>query len=187
MPCLPRAWCVTPMVPRSPSILGSVHLTSSLRHQTRVFLAELTKFGLIGLINTALDFAILNALHFGLGVGPLTSKCVSTVIAATTSYFMNRHWTFRNRARSGMRREYMLFFLLNLVGLIIGLVCIAVVRYGFNKDTAAAINFANLVGLVIGTVFRFWSYRRWVFLADGHLAVEEQPDDEHPIVVIPAG
>lgn len=144
-----------------------------MQHQTRVFLAELSKFGLIGLINTGLDFAILNVLHFALGVGPLTSKCVSTVIAATTSYLMNRHWTFKSRARSGMRREYTLFFLLNLVGLVIGLVCIGVARYGFNNDSAAAINFANLVGLVIGTAFRFWSYRRWVFLADGHLAVEE--------------
>jgi putative flippase GtrA len=159
-----------------------VHLPYSLRHQTRVFVAEITKFGLIGLINTALDFAILNALHFGLGVGPLTSKCVSTVIAATTSYFMNRHWTFRHRARSGMRREYTLFFVLNLVGLLIGLICIGVVRYGFDNDSAAAINFANLVGLVIGTVFRFWSYRRWVFLSDGHLAVEELPDDEQEAI-----
>jgi putative flippase GtrA len=159
-----------------------VHLPYSLRHQTRVFVAEITKFGLIGLINTALDFAILNALHFGLGVGPLTSKCVSTVIAATTSYFMNRHWTFRHRARSGMRREYTLFFVLNLVGLLIGLICIGVVRYGFDNDSAAAINIANLVGLVIGTVFRFWSYRRWVFLSDGHLAVEELPDDEQEAI-----
>jgi len=153
-----------------------------------VFVAELTKFGLIGIVNTALDFGILNLLHFGLGVGPLTSKCVSTLIAATSSYFMNRHWTFKNRARSGMRREYTLFFLLNLVGLGIGLICIAVVRYGLGMDGPAAINAANLVGLVIGTVFRFWSYRRWVFLADGHLAVEEQPDDsDEAIVVTPAG
>jgi putative flippase GtrA len=165
-----------------------VHLASSVHHQVRVFAAEVAKFGLIGVINTGLDFAILNLLHFGLGVGPLTSKCVSTAVAATSSYYMNRHWTFRHRARSGMRREYTLFFLLNLIGLVIGLVCIGVVRYGLGMDSAAAINAANLVGLVIGTVFRFWSYRRWVFLADGQLAVEAQPDDSaEPIVVSPTG
>ncbi|MDP9239668.1 MAG: GtrA family protein [Actinomycetota bacterium] len=165
-----------------------MHVASSVRHQVRVFVAELTKFGVIGMVNTALDFAILNLLHFGFGVGPLTSKCISTVIAATSSYFMNRHWTFAHRARSGMRREYTLFFLLNLVGLAIGLICIAVVRYGLEMDSPAAINAANLVGLVIGTVFRFWSYRRWVFLGDGHLAVEEQPDDsDEAIVVTPTG
>ncbi|MEP6695479.1 MAG: GtrA family protein [Pseudonocardiales bacterium] len=161
-------------------------VASSVRHQIRVFLAELTKFGLIGIFNTAVDFAILNYLHFGLGVGPLTSKCVSTVIAATSSYFMNRHWTFRHRARSGMRREYLLFFVLNLIGLAIGLICLAVVRYGLHMDSPAAINVANLVGLVIGTVFRFWSYRRWVFLGDGRIAVLEQPEDPaEPIVVGP--
>lgn len=161
-------------------------IAASLHHQIRVFTAELAKFGLIGAANTALDFAILNALHFGLHWGPLTAKCVSTAIAATSSYFMNRHWTFRHRARSGMRREYTLFFLLNLVGLAIGLVCLAVTKYGLNKDSIAAINAANLVGLVLGTVFRFWSYRRWVFLADGHLAVEERPDeDAEPITVTP--
>ncbi len=165
-----------------------MRLPSSVSHQIRIFVAELTKFGLIGIVNTALDFAILNLLHFGFGVGPLTSKCVSTVIAATSSYFMNRHWTFRHRARSGMRREYVLFFLLNLIGLAIGLICIAVVRYGQGLDSPAAINAANLAGLVIGTVFRFWSYRRWVFLADGRLAVTEQPDDSpEAIAVIPTG
>ncbi len=164
-----------------------MHLTSFIRYQFRVFAAELTKFGLIGLINTALDFGIFNLLHFALDVGPLSSKCVSTVIAATSSYFMNRHWTFRQRARSGMRREYTLFFLLNLVGLIIALVCIGLTKYGFGKDSIVAINAANVAGLVIGTVFRFWSYRRWVFLADGHLAVEERPEDEEePIVVSPS-
>ncbi|PZS34051.1 MAG: hypothetical protein DLM59_05420 [Pseudonocardiales bacterium] len=165
-----------------------VPLASTFRHRARVFVAELAKFGVIGLVNTALDFGILNLLHFGMGVGPLTSKCVSTVIAATSSYFMNRHWTFKHRARSGMRREYTLFFLLNLIGLAIGLICIAVVRYGLHMDSPAAINAANLVGLLIGTVFRFWSYRRWVFMADGHLAVEKAPGDSaEPIVVGPTG
>lgn len=164
-----------------------MHLPQSISHQWRVFAAELSKFGVIGAINTALDFVILNALVFGLGMGPLWAKCVSTVIAATSSYFMNRHWTFAHRARSGMRREYTLFFLLNLVGLAIGLACLAVTRYGLGQDSVLAINFANLAGLVLGTVFRFWSYRRWVFLADGHLAVEEQPDDApDPIVVTPS-
>lgn len=176
------------MVARRPLILGRVHLPQGITHQWRVFAAELSKFGVIGAVNTVLDFAILNALIFGLGVGPLTSKCVSTVIAATSSYFMNRHWTFAKRARSGMRREYTLFFLLNLVGLAIGLACLALTRYGLGLDTVLAINIANLAGLAFGTVFRFWSYRRWVFLADGHLAVEEQPDEApEPIVVTPTG
>ena len=153
-----------------------------------MFAAELSKFGVIGAVNTVLDFIIFNALHFGLDVGPLTSQAVAMTIAATSSYFMNRHWTFAKRARSGMRREYTLFFLLNLAGLLILELCIGFTHYGLGLTGVAALNAAKLVGLVLGTAFRFWSYRRWVFLADGQLAVEEQPDDSpEPIVVSRTG
>lgn len=153
-----------------------------------MFAAELSKFGVIGAVNTVLDFIIFNTLHFGFDIGPLTSQAIAMSIAATSSYFMNRHWTFAKRARSGMRREYTLFFLLNLVGLVILEACIATTHYGFGLESVAALNAAKVVGLVLGTIFRFWSYRRWVFLADGHLAVEEQPDDSpEPIVVAPTG
>ncbi len=165
-----------------------VQLPRTISHQWRVFTSELSKFGVIGVVNSVLDFIIFNALHFGLEVGPLTSQAIAMTIAATSSYFMNRHWTFAKRARTGMRREYTLFFLLNLVGLAILEACIAITHYGLGLDGVVALNGAKLVGLVFGTMFRFWSYRRWVFLADGHLAVVEQPDDaEDPIVVTPTG
>ncbi|MEO6593389.1 MAG: GtrA family protein [Planctomycetota bacterium] len=161
-----------------------MRLPESISHQWRVFAAELSKFGVIGAVNTALDFVIFNVLHFALGVGLLSAQAVAMVVAATSSYFMNRHWTFAKRARSGMRREYTLFFLLNLVGLLILELCLAITHYGLGLDSVAALNGAKVVGLVLGTVFRFWSYRRWVFLADGHLAVEEQPDDSPEAIVV---
>ncbi len=165
-----------------------MQLPRTITHQWRVFAAELSKFGVIGAINTVLDFIIFNTLHFGFDIGPLTSQAIAMTIAATSSYFMNRHWTFAKRARTGMRREYTLFFLLNIVGLLILELCIGFTHYGLGLTSIAALNGAKVVGLVLGTVFRFWSYRRWVFLADGHLAVEEQPDDApEPIVVTPKG
>ena len=124
---------------------------------------EAAKFGAVGAVNTVLDFAVLNLLVFGLGLAPLRSKVLSTVVAATSSYLMNRHWTFRHRDRQRVHREYVLFFLLNAVGLAIALLVLGVVRYGFDQDSALALNAANVVGLGLGTVFRFWSYRRFVW------------------------
>jgi putative flippase GtrA len=161
-----------------------VNLVAQLRLQWRVLLGEVAKFGVVGAINTVVDFAIFNFLHFGpimLGgkhIGPLTSQAIATVISATLSYFMNRHWTFRHRARTDLRREYSLFFLLNLVGLAIMEACIGLTRYGFGLDSAVALNSAKVVGLVLGTLFRFWSYKRWVFLADGRLAADPEPADD---------
>ena len=124
---------------------------------------ELSAFGAVGIVNLFLDIGLFNELHFGLGVGPLTSKVISTAVATTSAYFMNRYWSFSHRARTGLAREYTLFFLLNGVALLMGLVVLGTTRYGLGLTDKFSINMANLVGIGIGTVFRFWSYKRWVF------------------------
>jgi putative flippase GtrA len=130
-----------------------------------ILLKELSAFGVVGLINLFVDIGLFNALHFGVGIGPLTSKVISTSVATTSAYFMNRHWSFSHRARTGLAREYSLFFLLNGVALLMGLVVLGSTRYGLGLTDKLSINVANLVGIGFGTVFRFWSYKRWVFPA----------------------
>jgi putative flippase GtrA len=146
---------------------------------------EFTKFGIIGVVNTVLDFAIFNAL---LPIGPLKAQVVATTIAATSSYFMNRHWTFRHRARSGLRREYALFFLFNGIGLAIALAVLGITKYGLGHDDRVSINIAKAVGLVLGTLFRFWSYRKWVFLhpEDTLYEPDTEPDSPEDEPVTPA-
>jgi putative flippase GtrA len=86
------------------------------------------------------------------------------VVATTVAYLGNRYWTFRKRGRSGVRREYLLFFFLNAVGLAIALTCLFISHYALGFTGRLADNIAaNVVGLALGTMFRFWSYRRWVF------------------------
>jgi putative flippase GtrA len=48
----------------------------------------------------------------------------------------------------------------------IALACLATSRYvlGFSGPLADNVA-ANVVGLLLGTLFRFWSYRKWVFPA----------------------
>ena len=147
--------------------------------QWRLLIGEVAKFGIVGVFNTLLDFGLFNALHFGAHVGSLISQVIATVVSATTSYFMNRHWTFSHRARTSVHREYLLFFFFNLVGLMIMEACIGVTQYGFGLDTVTALNVAKVVGLDLATLFRFWSYKRWVFLAEDGAAPggRQQPTD----------
>jgi putative flippase GtrA len=57
-----------------------------------------------------------------------------------------------------------LFVALNGVGMLIAVGCLAVSHYLMGYTGALADNIsANGVGLVLGTAFRFWAYRRWVF------------------------
>ena len=124
---------------------------------------ELMKFGVVGGVAFVVDIGLFNLLLHATDK-PLTSKTISAVVATTVAYIGNRHWTFRRRERSGVRREYTLFFLLNGVGLVIALACLAISHYLLDFTGRLADNIAaNGVGLALATTFRFWSYRRWVF------------------------
>jgi putative flippase GtrA len=124
---------------------------------------ELLKFGVVGGFAFIVDVGLFNLVLHATDK-PLTSKTVSTVAATTVAYIGNRYWTFRKRSRSGVRREYTLFFVLNGVGLAIALTCLFISHYALGFTSRLADNIAaNVVGLALGTMFRFWSYRRWVF------------------------
>ncbi len=152
-------------------------VVTQLRDKYDVVAREAAKFGAVGAINTVLDIAVFNLLVFGLGLAPLRSKVGSTVVAATSSFLMNRHWTFRHRERQDVRREYALFFGLNGVGLAINLLVIGFVRYVLDLDSALELNLANVVGIGLGTVFRFWSYRRFVWTDAGAVATAAAEGD----------
>jgi putative flippase GtrA len=130
---------------------------------------ESLKFLTVGGVGLVVDLFVFNALLYAGGDGPLnhkplTAKTISVVAATLVTYTGNRVWTFRHRARTGFAREYVLFFLLNGVGLGVSLCCLGISRYVLGLSGPLADNVsANVIGLGLGTMFRFWSYRRWVF------------------------
>ena len=146
---------------------------SSLTERLRRLAPEAIAFGVIGAGNTLLYFAITWA---ALSIGAVKASVVATLVTTTLAYFANRYWTYRNHTRTALRREYTLFFGFNLVGMVIQSGTIAIGKYGFGlteeHDALAFLAFTAL-GVVIGTLFRFWAYRTFVFLkppVDGHEA-----------------
>ncbi|MBA2456863.1 MAG: GtrA family protein [Nocardioidaceae bacterium] len=142
--------------------------TSTTTHRHRL-VHELAPFAVIGGIGYLVDVSAFNLLRFagdpGLLEGkPLTAKALSVTLATVVTYLGNRHWTWRDRHWSGFRREYVVFFGLNAVGLAIALGCLATSHYVLGLTSALADNVsANGVGLALGTAFRFWAYPRYVF------------------------
>ena len=128
-----------------------------------VLAKEISAFGVVGVLNLFVDVGLFNLLHFRIGLGPTTSNVISATVATTISYFANRHWSFSHRARTGLRREYSLFILINLLALGISSVVIAFTFYVVSATDPLALNAAKVLGIGIGTVFRFWTYKRYVF------------------------
>jgi putative flippase GtrA len=137
---------------------------------------ELTKFGLIGLAAFVIDTGMYNLFLLPFNMGPLTSKVLATVISATVAYLGNRFWTFRHREQSGLGREYFLFFLLNGIALLFGLLTIGFAKYTLHLHDLLSLNIANFIGVGLGTLFRYWSYKKWVFLEAIEPVPTELPD-----------
>lgn len=128
------------------------------------FLHEALKFGAVGGVNAVINYAVFNALALTVFAdGQLKANVVATIVATCTSYLMNRHWTYRDRPKSAVHRETALFFLFNATGLAIELGVLALAKYGFGLSGLLALNIAKTVGVGLATIFRFWSYRTFVF------------------------
>ncbi len=144
----------------------STGFIASIYWRLQGLLHEIAKFGIVGLSALVVDIGLFNLLlYFGPLEGkPLTAKVVSVACATTVAYFGNRFWTFKHRGRTSFTREYVLFFLLNGVAMLIAVGCLWISHYALGLDSALADNIsANVVGLALGTLFRFWSYRKFVF------------------------
>lgn len=145
-------------------------VVARLYRRLRQTVAELAKFGVVGGVNFLVDIGVFNLCSSVFGLGPLTSKTISVTVAATLAFIGNRYWTWRHRPRSSLAREYFLYFVMNAVGLLIALLCLGFSHYilgnvwpVFRTDLANNLS-GNIIGTGLGTLFRFWSYRRWVFL-----------------------
>ena len=128
------------------------------------------KFGAVGLIGLVIDAAIFNFLRLGgLGEGhalqsALGAKVVSTSVAIVFNWTGNRYWTFREHRRLNVTREFMEYLVVSLGGLAIGLLCLWVSHHVLGFTSLLADNIAaNVVGLGLGTIFRFVLYRYWVY------------------------
>jgi putative flippase GtrA len=154
-----------------------VSLVADLHRRFATLIAELTKFGLIGTLGLIIDLGGAALLHGKAGFGPLIAKVISASVAAVVSYTGHRLWTFRHRASQSLVRGGLIFFGLNLIGLIISLLVIGVFTDVLGLQSLAAYNAAQVIGVLLGMLFRYWSYRKWVFLAfaPGQAALLPEP------------
>jgi len=133
--------------------------------RVRRMLPELLKFGVVGGIGSVIDLGGAAVLHSKYHVGPLEAKALSTASATVVTYLGSRFWTFRDRENQELKREAVLFIVLNLVGLLIAEVVVGFVTYIMGMRGPLEYNAASVLGTGLATIFRYLAYKKWVFLA----------------------
>ncbi|MGW8432096.1 GtrA family protein [Curtobacterium citreum] len=148
----------------------------------RRLIAQLARFGVVGAVGFVVDFSIFNLLRATVlspdevHSGPFWAKVVSTAVAIVVNWIGNRYWTFRHQRRSLVAREGFEFLVVSLGGMVISLGCLGISHYLLGFTSAFADNVSgNVIGLALGTLFRFWLYKVWVYHPD---RVERETTDE---------
>lgn len=123
------------------------------------------KFAIIGVANTGLDFLIMNILVL-LGINAIIANTISTGLAMTFSFFMNKKWTFDSKSKNYVR-EIILFFVFTLFGLWViqnGIIWL-LVNYAphFGLNDALFLNIAKLIASPISLTWNYLTYDRFVF------------------------
>ncbi len=143
--------------------------TIPLKARIERLFKELSRFLTVGAVAYVVDVGVFNALRFlgdsaPLASKPLTAKVISTVLAVLVAYVGNKKWTYGHRNGQTVRKELLLFFGLNAIAMVIALGCLWFSHYilGFTSPLADNIS-ANIIGIGLGTIFRFLTYRKWVF------------------------
>jgi putative flippase GtrA len=139
----------------------------------RRLIAQFASFGVVGGVGVVVNLAIFNLLRATvfsperIHLGPVIANIIATICAIFVNWIGNRYWTFRNQRRAVATREGVEFVIVSLGGLVISSGCLWISHYVLGYHSQLADNIAsNVVGLVLGTVFRFWLYKVWVYHPD---------------------
>jgi putative flippase GtrA len=166
---------------------------SRLRGTLDVVYREMLKFGTVGAVAFVVDVGLFNLLTTDLWMGsgnpPLDghekiAKIISASTATVVAWLGNRYWSFRHRRQSSRGREFVTFVLMNVVAMGIAVACLAISHdvLGFTSRLADNIS-GNIIGIGLGTLFRFWAYRTFVFtqFIDPEGRDREEDPDAEPL------
>lgn len=128
-------------------------------------LRRVGKFSVIGGVAFIVDIGLFNLLRLDpVGMGPMWAKVLSVTAATTVSWIGSRYWTFRDGKSNTPVKEAVGFFAVNAVGLLIAVGCLWFSHYVLGLTSTFADNISgNVVGVLIGNVFRYLMYRHVIY------------------------
>ena len=122
------------------------------------------RFGIVGAIATAIDFAIFNLLlggEYEPGTAHLLFAATSGFAVATyTSYQLNARFTFRASRTSGALGRY---FAIAIGGVVIHNITLLALRSALSPETFLELNATKAGALSASLVWNYVGYRQFAF------------------------
>jgi putative flippase GtrA len=126
---------------------------------------EVAKFGAVGGSGILVNLVVFNLCrHFG-HFPVIRASVIATLISIAFNYTGFRYFTYRDRRKQQHTTEITLFLGFSIIGLLIENGVLYTATYVFGWDSGLQSNVFKFLGIGLATLFRFWSYRTWVFKA----------------------
>jgi putative flippase GtrA len=120
-------------------------------------LVQFVKFGIVGVANTLLTFAVYTLLLKGFGVWYLAASAIGFVVGTINSFLWNRRWTFRGHVGDALTPVR--WGVVQCTGLAVNEGLLYVFVHQAQVDKLLAQAFATAVV----TVSTFFANRAWTF------------------------
>lgn len=148
---------------------------SALNARARLLYQEIAKFGVVGIAGIGVNLLVFNVLRGSTSLQPVRASVIATVVSIVFNYVGFRYFTYRDREKTGRGREIGLFAFFSLIGAMIENGVLYFATYGMGWDSTLSNNVFKFVGIGVATLFRFWSYRTWVFRSmDGRATAQAE-------------
>ena len=119
-------------------------------------------FGCVGVVGFMVDAILLTAMISYLGWGVYSARLVSGTAAILTTWLLNRHWTFRDRASDNKIRESSTYIAINCCGAAINFSV-----YGFGVYLSSTLMeypvLPAAMGAITAMLFNFTASKRYAF------------------------
>jgi putative flippase GtrA len=120
---------------------------------------QMGKFGIVGGLNTLVDFGVFSLLYYAADVYYLTAQVIAYATATCHSYLWNRYWTFQAKHKPHVA-EFTKFVLVNIISLGVSLVIIFLGREQAGLSTLISKIIATFFAMVVNfSLNRFWVFR----------------------------
>ena len=107
--------------------------------------SQLIKFGVVGAIATAIDFGLLIFLTEVFHINYLISATIAFTVAVIFNYLASMRYVFTHKEELSRRKEFIIFVVLSIIGLLINNACmwlgveLFAIDYRITKIVATAI------------------------------------------------
>lgn len=119
------------------------------------------KFNVVGVMNTAIDFAVYGVLRQWMGVTYVVAATIGYSAGIINSYICNKKWTFKNNNKKVS--QVIKFIVVNIVAFSVSLSILSFFEsIGFNQNTMQVLE-AKFVATVFSLIINFLGSRLWVF------------------------